>query len=266
MNKFDFIIVGAMKAGTSSLAKCLTQNPTVHVAEKELHIFNTYEFSKVEERISKLKKLNANLIGEKSPSYSVHPKAAENIYRHNPKTKIIWILRDPLKRSYSQYLHRLKNGLEIKPFLEVFYNDVNSDEGKENFYKNIYTRSLYSNQIKAYLEFFSMSQMHFIFFEDFVSNHSDTMQSINNFLELGKFSYNNVITNETKLPRFINFEFISRKLFGKSLIYKILHKLNQSPSKKMPFKFKEKQYELMSFFEEDIKKLNSMGIKANWLK
>jgi hypothetical protein len=50
--------------------------------------------------------------GEASPDYLVHPLAAERIARDLPDTRVIILLRDPVKRAFSQFLHERRLGYE----------------------------------------------------------------------------------------------------------------------------------------------------------
>ena len=90
--KPDFLIVGAMKSGTSTLAHCLRQHPQICMPEKELHFFDaqgrfeqrwTYGREWYEAQFP-LGSPGATY-GEKTPTYSYVPGAAGRIYRMYPE-------------------------------------------------------------------------------------------------------------------------------------------------------------------------------------
>jgi hypothetical protein len=112
-----FLIAGAQKAGTTYLYQELCAHPHVMPAlTKEIHYFDINYRRGLEwylgffPRASKL--AMGRISGEASPDYLVHPLAAERIARDLPDTKVIILLRDPVKRAFSQFLHERRLGYE----------------------------------------------------------------------------------------------------------------------------------------------------------
>jgi len=71
----NFIIVGAMKAGTSSLSRYMNSHPEIYIPEEEIHFFNDdKKYSKgIKEYLKSFNLENndtVNVIGEKTPTYS----------------------------------------------------------------------------------------------------------------------------------------------------------------------------------------------------
>ncbi|MBK9638978.1 MAG: sulfotransferase [Bacteroidetes bacterium] len=151
----NFFIVGAAKAGTTSLYQYLSQHPEVYMSPiKEPNYFSTeIKFeevrTEVKERI-RLLKINSFLkgnmrkpihrafindikqyeslfrfvgnqkaIGEASASYLYSPYAAKAIQEYNSEAKIIIILRNPIQRIYSHYLMDRRMGITNLPFEEA---------------------------------------------------------------------------------------------------------------------------------------------------
>ena len=56
------------------------------------------------------------LLGEKSTNYLESPQVAERMYRVLPRVKLIFLLRNPVDRAYSNYLWSRQNGLESETF------------------------------------------------------------------------------------------------------------------------------------------------------
>jgi len=112
----DFFIIGAAKAGTTSVHAVLAKHPDIYMPpQKEPEFFARDDlYEQGIETYSKLfKAARANqFIGEASPIYSLQgffPDAAKRIAMHCPKAKIIYILRDPVERAYSYYVQLTKN-------------------------------------------------------------------------------------------------------------------------------------------------------------
>jgi len=80
---------------------------------------------------------NENLIGEASPSYIFDDKCAELIKKNLPETKIIAILRQPVARAYSNFLHAKRSGNEkIDDFEIAFKEKENNSINKKNITLN----------------------------------------------------------------------------------------------------------------------------------
>jgi hypothetical protein len=112
-----FIIAGAQKAGTTYLYQELCAHPHVLPAlTKEIHYFDSNYQRGLDwylgyfPRASKL--AMGRISGEASPDYLLHPLAAERIAHDLPDTKVIILLRDPVKRAFSQFLHERRLGYE----------------------------------------------------------------------------------------------------------------------------------------------------------
>ena len=126
--KPNFIIIGAMKAATTSLYTYLKQHPDIFITKvKEPMFFNNCNQEKDYKIIgSKSKKVNTlegylslfndvkneKAIGEASPAYIYNEKAPSLISNILPKVKIIAILRHPTDRAYSNFLHTKRSDRE----------------------------------------------------------------------------------------------------------------------------------------------------------
>lgn len=120
-----FLIAGAQKAGTTYLYQELCAHPHVMPAlTKEIHYFDINYRRGLDwylgffPRASKL--AMGRISGEASPDYLVHPLAAGRIAHDLPDTKVIILLRDPVKRAFSQFLHERRLGYEpVSSFQEA---------------------------------------------------------------------------------------------------------------------------------------------------
>jgi len=118
----DALIIGAQRAGTSSLYRYLGAHPGVAPSfRKEVEYFSRYA-SRGEDWYRAHFELSAgrrHLRFEATPDYLFHPLAAERAAVLVPGAKLIALLRDPVERSWSHYRHMVRLGYETLPFAEA---------------------------------------------------------------------------------------------------------------------------------------------------
>jgi tRNA(Leu) C34 or U34 (ribose-2'-O)-methylase TrmL len=137
----DFLIIGAQKAGTTSLFAHLNEHPAVWMAPwKECHFFSRpwlpttayrgfFLMRSTRRRIER--RLGRRLlVGEATPYYLFHPLAPLRAARALPKAKLIVLLRDPVERAYSHYRHEVRLGLETLSFEEALDAEATRTAGE----------------------------------------------------------------------------------------------------------------------------------------
>lgn len=122
----DFVIVGAQRAGTTSLYKYLAEHPDVGRVRlgKGVHYFDT-NFGRSMDWYRSHFPIDADKVpfldrpthvGEGAPYYMFHPECPRRIDERLPGVKIIAILRDPIERAHSQWVHETARGFETLEF------------------------------------------------------------------------------------------------------------------------------------------------------
>lgn len=176
-----FIVIGAMKAGTSSFHYYLSKHPDIFVPEKkELNYFINYNIqNKGIEWYKSNFVTGKKVIGEVSPNYSKWPESAEMIYNEIPDAKIIYLLRDPIMRAYSQLnMHKI---------------DINEFIRKKHFTRleqEIINNSRYNVHLKRYLNYFPKEKILIIQSEKLSSEFTNTMKQVFDFLGVSTEKYN----------------------------------------------------------------------------
>lgn len=105
----SFVIIGAQKAGTSALFKMLAQHPQVLApAVKELHFFDNDAnyakgFAHYRAQFPPAPRGGGKVTFEATPAYLFVERAAERLHTHLPKTRLVAVLRDPVKRAFSAW-------------------------------------------------------------------------------------------------------------------------------------------------------------------
>ena len=138
----DFLIIGAMKAGTTSLYHVLGGHPQVmRSLYKEVHFFDLNYRKGVNWYRAHFprrgRKQGANAItGECSPSYLFLPSVPELVKATVPDCRFIVVLRNPIDRAYSHYHHQVRLGKETLSFEEATRKERNSLESNPDLLVN----------------------------------------------------------------------------------------------------------------------------------
>ena len=298
----NFLIIGAAKAGTTSLWHAVQQHPQVYMSSvKEPHFFafenekpvfrgpgdeeimNRELTTDIESYCSQFKKAtDEQAIGEASTTYLYIPKAPKRIQHYIPHAKLIAILRDPVERAYSSFLHKVREGLEP---LTDFTQALRAEE--ERISKNWESlwhykrRGYYYIQLRRYYDLFDRDQVRVYTYDDFNDNPIGISQDIFRFLDIDDTFRPDILRRQatgiqrsTSLNRLIiglrqfrpvieeHFpEKLSRSLFRIGLELK-----NRNLTK--PRLQGEMRRQLVQEYEEDILKLQDLIQKdlTKWLK
>jgi hypothetical protein len=194
----NFFIVGAAKAGTTSLYHYLKEVPGVFMSKvKEPYYFSpnyirryTGEMVTDKEEYLRLFK-NASgciAIGEASPSYLWDPNSPKLIHQSIPDARIIILLRDPIERAYSHYLMKVRFGTGDKrssSFYQDLMRNYKNPERKANDMSQLYVEfSMYYEQVKRYFDEFGRQQLKVIIYEEFIQRPEETVNDVLAFLGL----------------------------------------------------------------------------------
>jgi hypothetical protein len=174
----NFLIIGAMKAGTTALYSYMFPHPQVFLsAPKELRFFVTARNWKLGPEWYEQHFANADgaiAIGEGSPVYTrypMHPGVPARIKDLIPDVRLIYIIRNPIERIRSEYLGRVVNGGERRPVDEAVLASPHYVDG-----------SSYAMQIEQYLEHFSLDQFFIFTSEELRNSRAETMKRVFRFI------------------------------------------------------------------------------------
>lgn len=177
----NFIIIGAMKCGTTSLAYYLSQHPEIFVSSPDKIDFfsKDHEYSKGLAYYESFFENGgyAKAIGEGSDDYTKEfdqksQKAVARIKEHLPGCKFIYVVKHPLKQIESSWLHRFTTGNEKKSFNEAI-------SGSRFTYPET---ANYKKQLQRYYDAFSPEQIKVFFTEDLAAHPREVVRSSLEFL------------------------------------------------------------------------------------
>jgi len=194
----DFIIGGAMKCGTTTLHQILDKHPKVFIPKGELHFFdidnilqhsdfNYFEENKwISQSMNKNPKIlwdwyqdkfsfsNNTVKGEDSTTYLASRVAAERIAIQKKEIKLIFLLRQPSLRTYSNYNHLLRTGRATYSFEDTIRFSPFT----------VLNRSLYKEQLEVYFRLIPKERIKIILFEDLVENPKKIVKEVSDFINI----------------------------------------------------------------------------------
>ncbi len=173
----NLIIIGGLKCGTTSIHHYLGLHPDIHMSKpKELNFFAEEQnwdlgldwyANRFDDRFA--------VNGESSPHYTNRPRfngVAERIDENCPDVKLIYMVRDPIKRILSHWVHATGAGYETREFVETLSQPDTS----------YIHRSMYWMQLQPYLEYFDRDRIAVITQEELGRDREGTMRKAFSFL------------------------------------------------------------------------------------
>jgi hypothetical protein len=210
----SYLIIGAQRAGTTSLHRYLVQHPAVRTTlrTKGVHFFDTSYGRGMAWYASRFptraygwyvrRRHGTELVtGEASPYYLFHPHVPYRVAEHLPGVKLIVLLRDPVARAYSHFQHETARGFETLSFEEAVDAEpqrlaaelermrreplYNSFAHQHHSYQ---ARGLYHDQLATWWSQFSREQFLVLSSERFFAEPDRTFAQALDFLELPAFT------------------------------------------------------------------------------
>jgi len=193
----NFLIIGAARSGTTTLYYQLQRHPDIYLPRNkrpEPHFF--FKASEYERGLAYYSKryflewAGEKAVGEASTSYLFGNKTPKLVVEALPDVRVIVMLRNPIDRAHSNYWHTVSSGMEKLTFVEAIAREDErtiQNEGTplaEIKPFSYLARGMYCQQIENWLAYLDRSKMHFIVFDDFISDQSAVIGDVLKFLGL----------------------------------------------------------------------------------
>jgi hypothetical protein len=199
----NFFIIGAAKCGTTALYHYLDQHPQIFMSPfKEPKFFalegekpdfrgpadrwgiNRCPFTDIEAYLALFRDASGEkVLGEASTLYLYSRKAPERISNRVPDAKLVAVLRNPVERAYSAFLHMVRDSREpLSDFAQALGAEdarIADNWGPVYHYRR---RGYYYPQLRRYFDRFDRDQIQVYLYEDLKSNPAGMARSIFGFL------------------------------------------------------------------------------------
>ncbi|XP_068715650.1 heparan sulfate glucosamine 3-O-sulfotransferase 3A1-like [Montipora foliosa] len=209
------IIIGVRKGGTRALLEFLKLHPKVKACSTEVHFFDineNYRRGLDWYREQMPESLPGDITIEKTPAYFVTDEVPKRVYEMSQSIKLIIILRDPTERAVSDYVQVRLKKLGVAPSFEKFITRGREEKDLRTSIGAIHI-GVYIKHLRKWLNYFPLSQFHFVSMEEMTKNPATELQAVEKFLTLEPFmSEEFFYINETK-----RFPCLSRFIHGKKI-------------------------------------------------
>lgn len=291
------IIGGASKSGTTALYYYFSQHPEVCLSEKkELHFFSGAELEQnisgpgdkfVMDEITKTfdeyrlyydcdeeKKITLDV----SPSYLYYYKTSTSLIKqYTDGAKLVFLLRNPIDKVFSQYMHLLGEGREELTFEDALAKE---SERKSMGYSDIWLykeSGYYADSVKYFIDNFGQDNVKFYYYDEFLKSPKVILRDICQFSGISSdFKFEDLVgVNRSGKPKskilakllapnqFTNLlrRIIPMKFGAK--VKNFIKDLNTGKKEKLSSDIKEKLFE---DYKADIQKVEKiLGKKSGWL-
>jgi Sulfotransferase domain len=174
----NFLVIGAMKSGTTSLHQYLDSHPEIFMSTpKELHFFSQhFDQGLAWYQAAFAGADQATALGEASASYTIYPGADDvpkRIAETIPDARLIYLVRHPVERLRSHYLHWVGVGRERAAIDRAIFTNPAYIE-----------TSRYAARLERYLEHFPLDQILVVKSEDLLRDRRRTLATVFRFLDV----------------------------------------------------------------------------------
>ena len=296
MKKPNFIIAGFPKCGTTSLHHYLSEHPEIFMPEqKELHFFTFKILSKLKngpkDELVKETQINSSekylsyfqnvkkeiAIGDASPSYINYPSEFLKIKKYLNDPKVIIILRDPINRAYSNYLHLKREHRETMSFEDAIGAEEERIKNKySDFWYYKFNSTYYQKIVKAKTTF---SNVLILTIEELDKDPIITMKKVYKFLGVNNnFSFK-IISEKFNVGGNYKKNFATKIIFQPSKFKNRIKRFVQHTSflkiilmqltsifRSKPEKIDQNLIEeLKNYFKDDVENLKKLDVNiSNW--
>src|SRR5258705_8894699 len=192
-----FIIAGAPRSGTTWLYDLLDRHPDVYMAKPARP---EPKFFLVDEMYARGLEYYVDTwfagadaypaAGEKSTNYLESPRAAQRIEASLPDVRLVFILREPSQRAYSNWAWSRMNGMEHEDFETALALEEERERTLDPKLRYArphayFSRGLYGSMLQPYVDRFPAEQLLVVKFDDIVGDPGGLTPPLHPFIGVG---------------------------------------------------------------------------------
>lgn len=177
----DFVCIGGMRCGSTTLWEMLRRHRGIFLPEtKELHYFDREGRrdgidDEASYRACFAGAASGQVCGECTPSYLTRERVCDRMARLMPRVRLLVILRDPVKRAWSHYGLRVRQGRESRSFERA----IRAERAEESDWVRAYIGwSRYAEHLGRFEEAFGRESLHVLFLEELVKEPARVLEGV----------------------------------------------------------------------------------------
>lgn len=182
----DFLVVGAMKSGTTSLLHYLGGHPDIYTAPREVHYFDRHYDKGITWYGDQFPGPgHESLIGESTPEYLYLDDVPARIAAQLPRARLLAVLREPVARAYSHYWHNKTRGHERLSFADAIRAEPERLDSADQWTRCRFSyvgRGMYAEQLQRFEKLFPRRNLRVVLFDDLVEHPVEVVQTLYRFL------------------------------------------------------------------------------------
>lgn len=290
----NFLIVGAARAGTTSIYEALSRHPQVYMpvmkepnyfavsggetglplTSEALRILLDVSIDSLDQYRSLFRGAEAaKMVGEASPLYLYSPLAPTRIRELIPDVKIIAVLREPVERAYSSFLRGVGDASTPKAFVEeALREQAELEHGTSRRPVPLLAGGLYSVQLRRYFALFDRSQIEVFLFEELWGEQANRQPELYRYLDLEPMTFSGAKHNQSGIMRSRGVDRAIRRVSGRARRLRTfipgpvgrvlktarqkIREWNTSDAPGVPVGIKNELYS--RFFEDDVAELEAL--------
>ena len=180
-NRPDFLVIGGMKCASTTMHEDLSMHPLIECGKKELNALLKSDLAEIKTIYNNnFRSAHSDqLLGDVSADYTTLPTnsgVAEKAFEIAPDLKIVYIVRDPIRRAISHHQHMVNwsGAGQMVPDINLAIKN----------HPELIDYSCYHMQLQPWVEAFGLKNILVIKFEDYISNRMVVANQVVGFLGL----------------------------------------------------------------------------------
>lgn len=269
----NFVIVGAMRSGTTSLARYLGAHEDVFMApQKEVHFFDRHFHRGIDWYRDQFKgAAGERAVGEATQTYLYDERAMLRMAEVLPDARLVAILRNPIDRAYSHYWHNRSIGresLDFRTAVSAEPDRLRSGDAADRYTFSYVDRGRYTRQLRRLAELYPRDAIHVILFDDLLESQVEVFQGACRFLGVPASAMPQDIGRP--INSFVRFRSLRLRQLAKRLPRRLGNVVGRINNKSVPYPPMEPDVRagLQGLFRSDIEELGSWLDRdmSRWLR